>query len=154
MVMRKRRGISEILAAVIILVITTVLGVTLLNFSLAQTGSQSNALVSATSDQEALTKERINVISVAVTSDKKLNVTFINYGKDDVIISDVYVNNIRYHPTIVNPVTNTIESVTHTLVIDYALINLSNYQSNTEYYIVLVSSRGGSTSYDYKSPIS
>lgn len=137
--LKKRRAISEIIATVIIILITTVLGAVLYNITLSQTNSQSAALVSSTNDQESLTKERVNILTVARTDPSHICITFMNYGKIDVVITDVYINNIWTHypngyPTSTSNLNNIIISV----------------PNSSEYYILLVSSRGGSTAYTWQ----
>lgn len=142
--MKKRRAVSEIVATVIIILITTVLGVALYNLTLSQSNSQSTALVSATKDQEDLSKERINILSVTVskTANNQMNITIMNYGKIDASITDSYINNERFVVSNGFIQTSQIKSI---------FIDLQdNIVKGKEYSIILVSSRGGSIAYNWK----
>lgn len=97
---RRGRGVSEIIASLMLLLIVTVLGTFLYSYTLTSTGLQQSYLRSQVELESERAEERFRVVSVLWLGDDKLNVTILNYGLIDVTIADVYVNGVRvstYH---------------------------------------------------------
>jgi len=94
------RGVSEVVASLILLLIVTTLGTFLYSYTLTSTGLQQSYLQSQVELESERAEERFRVVSVLWLGDDKLNVTILNYGLIDVTIADVYVNGVRvstYH---------------------------------------------------------
>ena len=89
------RGVSEVVASLILLLIVTTLGTFLYSYTLTTTGLQQRYLESQTRLETERAEERFRVVSVLWLGDDKLNVTILNYGLIDVTIADVYVNGVR-----------------------------------------------------------
>ena len=89
------RGVSEVVASLILLLIVTVLGTFLYSYTLTTTGLQQRYLESQTRLETERAEERFRVVSVTWMGGSKLNVTILNYGLIDIAIVDVYVNGVR-----------------------------------------------------------
>ncbi len=92
---RRGRGVSEIIASLMLLLIVTVLGTFLYSYALTATGLQQSYLESQVELESERAEERFRVVSVIWLGDDKLNVTILNYGLIDVTIADIYVNGVR-----------------------------------------------------------
>lgn len=133
--MRKNRGVSEIIASLVLLVIVSTLGVIVYNVALSNMSSQKNYLVSDFSDQGKRAQEKFVITSITKTSDS-LNVTFLNYGFIDIKITDVYVNNTKC-------IFNQEKPITPTSELNYLTITYSETSQKTV-NILIVSERGTS----------
>lgn len=89
------RGVSEVVASLILLLIVTALGTFLYSYTLTSTNLQQSYLQSQVELESERAEERFRVVSVLWLGDDKLNVTILNYGLIDVTIADVYVNGVR-----------------------------------------------------------
>jgi hypothetical protein len=93
---KTRRGIGELLGSMMVLMIVVALGAILINFSLGTTTTSSNNLISETKTQEDITQERFTVLSVWWNQDEsEIWIAIYNYGKIDLHITDIYINNNR-----------------------------------------------------------
>jgi hypothetical protein len=130
-----------------ILLTVTSLSVLLYNYALSSSSSQTNDLIDETKRQEYLAQERIAVLSVSKISDfnsnPRFNLTFINYGKIDVIIDALYINNVKINSFSMN------SEITEYLKINY-IVTKYQISSTGEYRIILVSDRGGVIAYTWK----
>jgi len=104
MKMKSRRGVSEIVASLIMLIIVSTMGVMLYNLSMSNISSQQNSLISDTDFSKTVAQERFEIITAKgfnKNSESYLNVTFYNYGQIDVNIIDVYIKSstgiVRVH---------------------------------------------------------
>ena len=142
-----RRGISEIVASLMILLTVTSLSVLLYNYALSSSSSQTNDLIDETKRQEYLAQERIAVLSVNRISDlnsnPRFNLTFINYGKIDVSINTIYINNVNIGSFSMS------KEITEYLDINY-IVTEYQISSTGEYRIILVSNRGVIIAYTWK----
>jgi len=77
---RRERGVSEIIASLMLLLIVTVLGTFLYSYALTATGLQQSYLQSQVEIESERAEERFRVVSVLWLGDDKLNVTILNYG--------------------------------------------------------------------------
>lgn len=92
--LNQRRGISEIIGSLMILLIISALGTILYNYSLDAVNHQKNILESDINTALEKAQVRIKVISVQSNySANILNLTILNYGSYSVTIDDVYINN-------------------------------------------------------------
>ena len=89
-----RRGFSEIIGSLMILLIISALGTILYNYSLDTVNRQKNILESDIKIALEKAQVRIKVIFVHSNySADMLNLTILNYGVSSVTIDDVYINN-------------------------------------------------------------
>ena len=92
--LNQRRGISEIIGSLMILLIISALGTILYNYSLDAVNHQKNILESDINTALEKAQVRIKVISVQSNySANILNLTILNYGSYSVTIDDIYINN-------------------------------------------------------------
>lgn len=142
-----RRGVSEIVASLMILLTVTSLSVVLYNYALSSSSSQTYDLIDETKRQEYLAQERIAVLSVNRISDlnsnPRFNLTFINYGKIDVTIDTLYINNVKINSFSMS------SEITEYLKINY-IVTEYQISSTGEYRILLVSNRGVVAAYTWK----
>jgi hypothetical protein len=89
--MKPRKGVSEILATMIVLMIVSSLGVMLYNISLSNLSSQQSNLSSSIEIQKSMAQERFEIIDVKRRDDSNVIVYFINYGSMNVNINSVYL---------------------------------------------------------------
>ncbi len=145
--MRTRRGVSEIVASMVLLVITASLGLILYNMALSSTGSQESSLVYETDYQEKISSERFSILSVARTADDKINIDVMNYGKIDITLTDVYINGDRVIPFTAQKL-YTQEIIP--IKIDNFPLGPFNPNDQKEYNILLVSELGDKVAYTWK----
>lgn len=90
---RDKRGVSEIVASLIILLIVSVVGAGLYASSLNAFSTSSSSFLLQTSRREELARERLLITTVwgNVTTDY-MNVTVLSYGKIELAIDAAYVN--------------------------------------------------------------
>lgn len=93
--MREERGVSEVVASLILLLIVTTLGTFLYSYTLTATGLQQSYLESEVDREAERAMERFRVVAVLWQGDNRLNVTILNYGLIDILITDIYVNGVR-----------------------------------------------------------
>jgi len=144
--LNRRRGISEIIGSLIVLLIVSTLGTYLYNHTLSIISYEQNALELEMTTAANRAQERLRIISIAWSpSYDQINITAYNYGEYETAVSDVYVNNVR--------VTNFFEGRYDDIgVKGLKKINFEPpvaVQPDTLYEIVIVSQRG--VSHVYKS---
>ena len=92
----KRRGVSEIIASLLVLMIVSVLGTILYTYSLNISQLQQDKLIRDTTLSTGKAQERFQVIGVWYRqSSDIMNLTVLNYGKQELFVSDVYINGVR-----------------------------------------------------------
>jgi hypothetical protein len=92
----EKRAVSEVISSLILLLIISVLGTSLYSYSLNVTNSQQNTLNQNIKNEAERVQELFKITSVWWSRyDDTLNVTVLNYGRLDVEVSEVYVNNLR-----------------------------------------------------------
>ena len=92
--LNRRRGSSELIGSLMILLIISALGTILYNYSLDAVNRQKNILESDIKIALEKAQVRIKVIFVHSNySSDMLNLTILNYGVSSVTIDDVYINN-------------------------------------------------------------
>ena len=90
-----KRGVSEIVASLIIILIVTVAGSGLYAYSLNAFSSSGSSFLLQTSGREERARERLLIIAVwwdNSTGQDKMNVTVLNYGKIELAIDAVYID--------------------------------------------------------------
>lgn len=92
----RRRGVSEIIASLLVLMIVSVLGTILYTYSLNISQLQQDKLIRDTSLSTGKAQERFQVIGVWYRqSNDIMNLTVLNYGKQELFVSDVYIDGVR-----------------------------------------------------------
>jgi len=92
-IFRDKRGVSEIVASLIIVLIVTVAGAGLYAYSLNAFSSSGSSFLLKTSGREERAQERLLITAVwwNVTNGY-MNVTVLNYGKIELTIDAVYID--------------------------------------------------------------
>ena len=135
----KRRGISEIISTIIIILIVSIAGTYLFAYSTTFIQTENDQYLSNNKLELGQTQERFTVSSVWWSGvDDFLNITVYNFGQNDIEVSDVYVNGIR------------VSSYSYgrdTLILTEELLQVGFTSpvaviGGLEYKITLVSSRG------------
>lgn len=91
-----KRGSSEIIASLVIVLIVSLGGTALYSYSLGVFSSSRSSFQAWTETREERARERFQIIAVwwNVTTDY-MNITILNYGKIEVAIDFVYINGTR-----------------------------------------------------------
>jgi archaellum component FlaF (FlaF/FlaG flagellin family) len=90
---RNKRGVSEIVASLIILLIVTVAGAGLYAYSLNAFSSSGSSFLLQTSGKEERAQEQLLITTVWWNvSNDYLNITVLNYGKIELVIDAVYID--------------------------------------------------------------
>jgi len=87
-----KRGVSEIIASLIIVLIVSIAGVALYSYSLGAFSSSSSSLQLQTDQREEQARERFSIIAVWWDAVDQLNLTILNYGKIELAINAVYID--------------------------------------------------------------
>lgn len=92
----KRRGVSEIISTVIIILIVSVAGSLLFTYSSGQFQEQQSRAVTENKLSTDQAQERFRITAVWWNgNDDLLNITVYNYGVLDIEISDIYIDGTR-----------------------------------------------------------
>jgi flagellin-like protein len=89
---RNNRGISEIIASLLLLLIVSVAGAALSSFSLSAFSSSSSTFQQQIDQREEQARERFQITAVWWNTVNQLNLTILNYGKIDIAVDAVYIN--------------------------------------------------------------
>lgn len=94
--LKQKRAVSEVIASLIILAIVSALGTSLYSFSLTVMSSQQDKLKWEVQTETNRAQERFNILSVGWNgSNNIISLAVLNYGKLDINIIDIYVNDQR-----------------------------------------------------------
>jgi hypothetical protein len=149
--MKTRKGVSEIVASMIVLVIVSVFGVMLYNISAGMITGKQNDLFSELKFESEKAQERFEIIGVELVVDSpqlvQIKLHLLNFSKDNtlnVTIKDVYVNNLRIlsdPPTKLTLGKNSVVELLVTLPVELVL--------NNDYTILVISGRGVGNAYTW-----
>lgn len=134
-----RRGISEIISTIILIMIVSIAGTYLFAYSTNYIQTENDQYLADNELDVGQTQERFTVSSVWWGgADNFLNITVYNFGQNDIEISDVYVNGIRV---------SSYSYGRNTLILTEKLLQVGFTSpvaiiSGSEYKITVVSSRG------------
>jgi flagellin-like protein len=136
--LRNKRGVSEIIASVILILIVSSAGIVAYSYSIGAFSSSTSFFQSDTNLKEQQAEERFAIIAVWSNQPNQLNLTVFNYGQIGLTINTVYVNWTM--------VTNYSAGI-GTTVGKGALIGVNftspiSIQSGSTYAIIIVSTRG------------
>ena len=91
-----KRGVSEIVASLIIMLIVTVAGAGLYAYSLNAFSSSGSTFLQQTIGREERAQEQFLIIAVWWNvSNNYMNITILNYGKIELVIDAVYIDGIQ-----------------------------------------------------------
>ena len=89
---RDKKGVSEIIASLMLLLVVSAAGVVLYAYSLSAFNSSSSSFRLHTNEKEDKARERFVIVAVWGTMGNQLNLTVLNYGKIEFAIDAVYIN--------------------------------------------------------------
>lgn len=91
--MRKRRGISELYASLMLLIIVSSMGVVIYSYTVETTLSYEQYFVEKEARDSKRALERVSIVNAyGNTLSDNVNVTVYNYGEFDTEIIEVYLN--------------------------------------------------------------
>ena len=140
---RDKRGVSEIVASLIILLIVSVVGAGLYAYSLNAFNSSGSSFLSKTSEREERARERLLITTVwwNVTNDY-LNVTVLNYGKIELVIDAAYIDGTQVSASAFTDGKG--ETVTKGSLVSVKFTSPVSIVAGQTYEIIVVSERGSS----------
>jgi archaellum component FlaF (FlaF/FlaG flagellin family) len=142
-----RRGVSETIAALLMLFIATAAGTILYTYSSKTFGIAFESFKDRTSTYEEIAKERFKIISVwSDESSEKVNATVMNCGKIDIVLDAAYING--------KPVTQFLAGkgvrVSSAQLINLEFTSPVDVVRNSTYLLVIVSERGTTVASPWK----
>ena len=145
---KRHRAVSEVISSLIILLVVSVSGTFLYSNALTMMGSQENYLRRDLRIEMGKAQERIRIVSaLGSVSLDLVNITFLNYGKLDVKIIDIYVEGVR--------VTSYISGRgNEVLTLDLGTVSFASpvpFVGDANYDLVIVSERGVTYAYSWRS---
>jgi len=143
---RDRRGVSEIIASLILVLIVTAAGTVAYSMSLSSFSQSSSLFRLQTGQREEQARERFSIISVRnTTMVNQLNLTIFNYGEIEVTIDSAYVEGTKVIDLTGKGVIVGKEQLT-----TVQFISPVSIRSGVTYEILVVSSRGGKNAVFWK----
>ena len=145
---KRHRAVSEVISSLIILLVVSVSGTFLYSNALTAMGNQENLLRRDLRIGMGKAQERIRIVSaLGSVSLDLVNITFLNYGKLDVKIIDIYVEGVR--------VTSYISGRgNEVLTLDLGTVSFASpvpFVGDANYDLVIVSERGVTYAYSWRS---
>jgi len=137
----KRRGVSEIISTIMLILIVSIAGTYLFSYSSTYIQRQSNQFIINNEVTIGTAQERFTVTAVWWGgSGDFLNITVYNFGQNDIEIADIYIDGARV---------STYSFGRNTLILTEDLLQIGftspiTVMGNTEYKITIASGRGES----------
>jgi flagellin-like protein len=143
---RNKRGVSEIIASLILILIVSAAGVLAYSISLTAFSSSTSDFQLQTGLREEKARERFSIIGVRNTTRvNQLNLTIFNYGEIEVTIDSAYVEGTKVIDLAGKGVIVGKEQLT-----TVQFISTVSIQSGVTYEILVASSRGGKNAVFWK----
>jgi flagellin-like protein len=142
---RNKRGVSEIIASVVLILIVSSAGIVAYSYSIGAFSSTTSLFQLDTNMKEEQAQERFAVVAVW-NSSNQLNLTVLNYGQIDVAIDAVYVN----WTSVTDYVAGRGTTIGNGALVQVSFISPVSIQSGSTYDIVTVSKRGSKNAIDWK----
>jgi hypothetical protein len=144
---RSRRGVSEIIADLILMLIVSSAGIVAYSYSIGAFSSSSSIFQLDTSSQENQAQERFAIIAVWENQlTNQLNLTVLNYGQIGLAINTVYVN----WTTVTNYLPGWNATKGNGALIQISFTSPIAIQSGSTYQIIAVSTRGNTNAITWK----
>ncbi|NIM44835.1 MAG: hypothetical protein GTN80_03225 [Nitrososphaeria archaeon] len=90
----ERKGVSEVVSSLLVLIIAISIGIGLFSFGMSVFGSNQSSFVSRTELRKEILLERfVDAGGYYNASDNALEFVILNYGMKEVTIASIYVNN-------------------------------------------------------------
>jgi len=87
------RGVSEVIASLVMLLVVSLLGTTLYAYSQTTLNSLQESFQYSLTLEEERVKEKFRVLAVWWDGSDLLNITILNYGKIDISVDAIYIDN-------------------------------------------------------------
>jgi flagellin-like protein len=146
-----KKGVSEIIASLLLILIITSAGVVVYAYSINAFGSSSSHFQQQTHMDEEQTLERLQIIRVWWDNLNQFNLTVLNCGEINWVINAIYINGIAVNGIQVTDSSGV--SVDFTGLGQLALVKFISpitITSGSVYEIIVVTERGGRTSVNWK----
>jgi flagellin-like protein len=143
---RNKRGVSEIIASLILVLIITSAGVVAYSYSIGAFSSSTSLFQLDTNQKERQAQERFAIIAVWSNTSSQLNLTVLNYGQIDLTIDTVYINWI----SVASYLGGRSTTIGKGVLIQISFTSPVTIQSGSTYEIVAVSTRGSKNAINWK----
>ncbi len=136
---RDKRGVSEVVASLIIILIVTVAGSGIYAYSLNAFSSSGSSFLLQTSGREERAQERLLITTIwrNATNDF-MNVTVLNYGKTEIAIDAVYINGAQVSAY----TSGKGKTITKSCIVSVQFPSPVSIVNDQTYEIIVVSERG------------
>jgi flagellin-like protein len=142
---RNKRGVSEIIASLILVLIVASAGVAAYSYSIGAFSSSTSLFQLDTKQKEKQAQERFAVVAVW-NSSNQLNLTVLNYGQIDLTLDTVYVN----WTSVASYLGGRNTTVGKGVLIQISFTSPVAIQSGSTYEIIVVSTRGSKNAINWK----
>lgn len=136
--LRDRRGVSEVVASLIMILIVSIVGAALYSNSVNMFGASSSSFLVQMERREESARERFSIVAVWWDNDNQLNLTILNYGKIDLAIDAVYIDGTA----VTTFVSGRGTTVTRKDIVPVKVNSPFTIQDGQTYELVVVSERG------------
>lgn len=143
---RNKRGVSEIIASLMLVLIVTSAGVIAYSYSIGAFSSSTSLFQLNTNQKEKQTRERFAIIAVWSNSSNQLNLTVLNYGQIDLTIDTVYIN----WTSVASYLGGRSTTIGKGVLIQISFTSPVAIQSGSTYEIIVVSTRGSKNAINWK----
>jgi hypothetical protein len=154
--MKSRRGISEMVSVILILVVVSIIGAALYRTTLVTLGSQYTTYAQQANDQTLAAQERFEVVNVQKVDPSNILVYLLNYSPDntiDISVSTVYLDEspATWHAATITSNPGLLEKNIVTPIKITGAIG-TTFNNGYLYKILIVSQRGTVNAYTWKCP--
>jgi flagellin-like protein len=143
---RNRRGVSEIIASLMLILIVTSAGVIAYSYSIGAFSSSTSLFQLNTNQKEKQTRERFAIIAVWSNTSNQLNLTVLNYGQIDLTIDTVYIN----WTSVASYLGGRSTTIGKGALVQVTFTSPVTIQSGSTYEIIVVSTRGSKNAINWK----
>jgi flagellin-like protein len=144
-----KRGVSEVVASLIMLLIVSIMGTTLYSYSMSTFSLSWSSYQIQTIDREEQAQERFSIIAIWWDGGNQLNLTILNYGKIEFAIDSVYIHG----KAVTAFISGRGKTVTHGNIISVKFNLPIIIQDGQSYEIIAVSKRGSKDVVNWKAQL-
>jgi flagellin-like protein len=143
---RNNKGVSEIIASLMLVLIVTSAGVIAYSYSIGAFSSSTSLFQLDTNQKEKQAQERFAIIAVWSNTSSQLNLTVLNYGQIDLTIDTVYIN----WTSVASYLGGRSTTIGKGELIQVSFTSPVIIQSGSTYEIIVVSTRGSKNAINWK----
>jgi flagellin-like protein len=143
---RNKRGVSEIIASVVLILIVSSAGIVAYSYSIGAFSSTTSLFQLDTNMKEKQAQERFAIIAVWSNTSSQLNLTVLNYGQIDLTIDTVYIN----WTSVASYLGGRSTTIGKGVLIQISFTSPVTIQSGSTYEIIVVSTRGSKNAVNWK----